>query len=111
MNGTSPGPAGTSGVDDSTIIEGSLRDPERFAVIFDRHAPYIQRYLARRLGHQIADDLVSETFLTAFRKRVRYDLGQRDARPWLYGIASNLAGQHRRDEVRELRLRHAVGPD
>jgi RNA polymerase sigma-70 factor (ECF subfamily) len=81
--------------DDAAIIEQSLRRPERFAAIFDRHAAHIQRYLARRLGRQVADDLVAETFLTAFGKRARYDLTRLDARPWLYGIATNIARQHR----------------
>ena len=34
--------------DDAAVIEGSRREPERFAVLFDRHAPHIHRYLARR---------------------------------------------------------------
>jgi DNA-directed RNA polymerase specialized sigma24 family protein len=75
-------------VDDAAVIEGSCREPERFAVLFDRHAPYIYRYLARRAGRQVADDLLAETFLAAFAKRHRYDLGHADARPWLYGIAT-----------------------
>jgi RNA polymerase sigma factor (sigma-70 family) len=108
MKGTGPDRTAPDDVDDAAVIEGSVRDPERFAVIFDRHAPHIQRYLARRLGQEIADDLVSETFLIAFRKRSRYDLGRRDARPWLYGIASNLIGQHQRDEAREYRLWQAM---
>ena len=91
-------------VDDAAAIERSLVESELFAVIFDRHAPYIHRYLARRLGWEIADDLVGETFLVAFRRRRTYDLGRADARPWLYGIATNLVSQHRRDEVRRLRL-------
>ena len=95
---------------DATIIERSLRHPERFAVIFDWHAPHIQRYLARRLGAQTADDLAAETFVVAFDKRSRYDLRRPNARPWLYGIATNLVGQHHREEVREYRLRNAVGP-
>src|SRR5688572_18566387 len=80
--------------DDAAVIAASLATPERFAVIFDRHAPYIHRYLARRLGAEVADDLVGETFLVAFRKRGRYDGQRHDARPWLYGIATNLLGQH-----------------
>jgi RNA polymerase sigma factor (sigma-70 family) len=98
-------------VGDATTIEASLRDPERFAVIFDRHAPQIHRYLARRLGRDIADDLTAETFLAAFRRRHRYDLDRTDARPWLYGIATNLVGQHRREEAREYQLRQAVVRD
>ncbi|MEU4420650.1 RNA polymerase sigma factor [Actinoplanes sp. NPDC024001] len=81
-----------------------------FAALFDRHAPHIHRYLARRLGDQQADDLVAETFLTAFRRRETFRPDHRDARPWLYGIATNLVAQHRRDEVRRLRLHLAVPP-
>ncbi|MDX3658936.1 RNA polymerase sigma factor [Streptomyces sp. ID05-26A] len=89
---------------DAELIEASLHVPEKFALIFDRHAPHIQRYLARRLGQQAADDLLAEAFLVAFSKRERYDRSRPDARPWLYGIATNLVGQHRREEVR----RHQV---
>jgi RNA polymerase sigma factor (sigma-70 family) len=94
--------------DDAAVIESSWLDPERFAVLFDRHAPHIHRYLARRAGREVADDLVAETFLTAFAKRDRYDLGYSDARPWLYGIATNLVGQHRRDEARQYRIRQSA---
>jgi RNA polymerase sigma factor (sigma-70 family) len=97
-----------SAADDAAVIESSWREPERFAVLFDRHAPHIHRYLARRAGRQVADDLVAETFLTAFAKRDRYDLDYSDARPWLYGIATNLVGQHRRDEARQYRIRHGT---
>lgn len=94
--------------DDAKVIEASLRDPERFAVIFDRHGPHICRYLERRLGRQVADDLVAETFLTALAKRRQYDLSRPDARPWLYGIATNLVSRHWRAEARELKLRDRV---
>lgn len=97
--------------DDATVIERSLTEPERFAIVFDRHAPHIHRYLARRVGQQAADDLLAEIFLTAFRKRSRYDTNHPDARPWLYGIATNLVGQHRREEIRRDRLPELVGRD
>lgn len=88
-----------------------MRDPEGFAEIFDRHGPAIQRYLARRVGADVADDLTAETFLAAFHKRKRYDQTRGDARPWLYGIATNLVSRHRRAEVRWYRLRQAVPPE
>jgi RNA polymerase sigma factor (sigma-70 family) len=97
--------------DDAVTIERSLREPELFAVIFDRYAAHIHRYLARRLGTQTADDVAAGTFLAAFSNRHRYDLTRRDARPWLYGIATNLVGQHRRDEARQQRLALAAYPD
>jgi len=46
----------------------------------------------------------------AFRKRTGYDPRFPDARPWLYGIATNLIAQHRREEARQFRLRQAAGP-
>ena len=97
-----------SAADDAAVIESSWREPERFAVLFDRHAPHIHRYLARRADRQVADDLVAETFLAAFAKRDRYDLSHADARPWLYGIATNLVGQHRRDQARQYRISQAA---
>jgi RNA polymerase sigma-70 factor (ECF subfamily) len=100
-----------SAADDAAVIEGSWREPERFAVLFDRHAPPIHRYLARRTDRQVADDLVAETFLAAFAKRDRYDLTHSDARPWLYGIATNLVGQHRRDQARQYRISQAAAAD
>jgi RNA polymerase sigma factor (sigma-70 family) len=96
--------------DDADVIERSWLEPEQFAVIFDRYVPRIHRYVARRVGPEVADDLVAETFLAAFARRRRYQLGYRDAGPWLYGIATNLVGQHRRDEARQFRIRQASIP-
>jgi RNA polymerase sigma factor (sigma-70 family) len=98
-------------VADAEIVAASRADPEAFAALFDRHAARVHRYLARRLGEQTAADLVGETFLIAFRRRERYDPGRPDALPWLYGIATTLVGQHRREEARRHRLHLALVPD
>src|SRR5260370_16385040 len=81
--------------DDATVIQLSRHEPEHFTVLFRRHAPHIQRYVVRRLGPDAADDIVAETFLLAFRQRNSYDPERSDARPWPYGIATNLIGRHR----------------
>ncbi len=39
----------------------------------------------------------------AFQRRRAYNAAYADARPWLYGIATNLVGRRRRDEARWLR--------
>lgn len=85
------------------VIGQSLAEPERFAVIFERYFIQIHRYLARRVGPGIADDLAAEVFVVAFAQRQRYDMARDCARPWLYGIATNLAGTHRRQEQRRYR--------
>ncbi|MFB9838368.1 RNA polymerase sigma factor [Actinoallomurus acaciae] len=94
----------TGEVSDSQTIGASLTDPERFAEIFHRHWDEIHRYVARRLGPEAAEDVGAETFAVAFRSRERYNLDRPDARPWLYGIATNLIGQHRRAERRRHQL-------
>ncbi|MEV0195066.1 sigma factor [Nonomuraea sp. NPDC050691] len=64
--------------------EGRARhDPEVFAEVFRRHARDITRCVTRRLGEDAADDVVADTFLTAFRRRDGYDLSRPSARPWL----------------------------
>jgi RNA polymerase sigma factor (sigma-70 family) len=97
--------------DDATLIARSLVEAEAFAAIFDRHAAGIHRYAARRLGDALAEDVVGETFLIAFRRRDRYDLKYRDARPWLFGIATNMIGRHRQAEVRFYRVLARTGID
>lgn len=87
-------------LDDSTLIGNSIGDPEVFASLFDRHADEVHRYAARRLGPELAEDVTAEVFLVAFRARARYDRSRTDARPWLYGIATNVVSQHRRAERR-----------
>jgi RNA polymerase sigma-70 factor (ECF subfamily) len=96
---------------DAAIIARSVREPACFAAVFDRHYATIHGYVARRLGEHLADDLASETFLTAFARRTRYDQERADARPWLFGIASNLVARHHRAEQRRYRALARTGVD
>ncbi|GAA4522063.1 MULTISPECIES: RNA polymerase sigma factor [Nonomuraea] len=100
-----------SGTADADLIRRSRHDPEVFAGLFDRHAPALRRYVARRLGPSLADDIVSDVFLTAFRRRHRYDTSHPDARPWLYGIAARLVSRQRRVEIRFYRALVRTGVD
>lgn len=90
----------TDSASDATLIAASARRPEWFAVVFDRHFAAIHRYLARRAGGQIADDLASQCFTIAFERRATFNATASDARPWLYGIATNLLRDHWRAEQR-----------
>ncbi|WP_243711159.1 RNA polymerase sigma factor [Actinomadura sp. KC216] len=96
-------------MDDSAVLRSSLREPERFGVIFDAYFAEIHGYAARRLGPDAAADVASQTFLEAFRGRGRYDASRAAVRTWLYGIATNVIGRHRRAEVRGLRARERLG--
>jgi RNA polymerase sigma factor (sigma-70 family) len=100
---------------DRDVVLSSHGRPECFEAIFDRHATTIYRYLRRRAGAALAEDLVAETFARAFHARCRFDPRGESALPWLYGIAANLLRMHRRAEERRLRAyaraaEHGVEP-
>jgi RNA polymerase sigma-70 factor (ECF subfamily) len=91
---------------DAVVIGASLERPAAFAALYDRHAGVVFRFLVRRVGRDTADELLGETFRIAFQRRATFDLARGpgcDARPWLYGIATNLIARHRRAEMRRLR--------
>lgn len=88
---------------DSDSITRTERDPKAFAEVYDRHANVVESFLRRRLGVDAAQDALSETFLTAFRRRESFDHEWDSARPWLLGIASRVAAKHRTTEARQWR--------
>jgi RNA polymerase sigma-70 factor (ECF subfamily) len=88
---------------DAAVIAASITDPERFGVLFDRHATAMYRYFVRRVGADTADSLLGELFAVAFERRASYDCAHPNARPWLYGIATRLLAHHHRSEARRLR--------
>ncbi|GII78609.1 DNA-directed RNA polymerase sigma-70 factor [Sphaerisporangium rufum] len=108
---TPPRPAAPDGIDDAAVIARSRHDPEQFAALFARHAPAIKRYVIRRLGQDPAEDIVAETFTLAFQRRDSYDPAYGDARPWLYGITTNLMRRHRRQEIGMYRALSRTGVD
>jgi RNA polymerase sigma factor (sigma-70 family) len=81
-----------------------------FEAVFKAEFPAMHRYLRRRVGAAAADDLAAATFATAYANWSRFD-ATRPVRPWLYGIAANLARHHRREERRMLRAYARTGID
>ncbi|TCO52871.1 RNA polymerase sigma factor [Actinocrispum wychmicini] len=73
------------------------------AELYDEYARPLHGYLSRRVGPDIADDLVAETFLLLWEHRHRYDPTRASPRAWLYGLAGNVLRGHVRTEVRRLR--------
>jgi len=91
----------TSTSSDGSVIRASVSKPQAFAALFDRHARVIWGYACRRVGPAAADEVVNETFLRAFSGRSGYDVGLPDARPWLFGIATNVIREHARGGGKE----------
>lgn len=90
--------------------DGSCDERERFERVFDECFDAIHRFLRRRVGRQLADDLAAETFMEAYRAWARFDR-TRAPLPWLYGIATNTLRHHYRDEKRMLHAYYRTGID
>jgi RNA polymerase sigma factor (sigma-70 family) len=78
---------------------GSVAPREtRFEELFESHYWAVRAYALRRASSaSVADDVVSETFLVAWR---RLDGIGGDALPWLLGVARRLLANQRRAERR-----------
>src|SRR6202034_1913055 len=85
---------------DAELVAASVRDPDAFTEVFTRHWDAVYRFCLRRAG-SAGEDIAAETFRVAFDRRRRYDTRYGDARPWLFGIASNLLRDHFRTARRE----------
>jgi RNA polymerase sigma-70 factor (ECF subfamily) len=76
----------------------------RFRAVYDANYHRVLGYLLRRTGRrEDAEDVVAETFLTAWRRLEQMPPGSA-ARPWLYGIARYSLANHQRGERRRGRL-------
>jgi RNA polymerase sigma-70 factor (ECF subfamily) len=88
-------------VDDSHLVEQAQRDPQVFAVLYQRYRQSIYVYCFRRLGNpDAADDATSIIFMKAFTAlgRFRTDRSQSGStfRSWLFSIAHNVVVDDRR---------------
>jgi RNA polymerase sigma-70 factor (ECF subfamily) len=78
----------------------SKRD-ERFEGLFREHYTAVRGYALRRAPRDVAQEIVAETFLVAWR---RLDDVPDDARPWLYGVARRVLANQRRSARRNVAL-------
>jgi len=81
---------------------------ERFESIFRAHHGSVRGYVGRRVAAGEVDDIVSEIFLTAWR---RLDDVPEDPLPWLLGVARNTVGTARRGATRRMRLHDRARAD
>jgi RNA polymerase sigma factor (sigma-70 family) len=75
--------------------------PERFEALFERWHPEVRAYVLRRAPQAIVEDVVSETFLVAWRA---LDSVPEEPLPWLYGVARRTLANHRRGRLRSAAL-------
>lgn len=78
---------------------------QRLATLYDLWAAKVHAYAIRHCGVEGADDVVSETFIVAWR---RIDVIPDDALPWLLVVARNTIAHRRRSAARRARLDDAL---
>jgi len=72
-------------------------DHESWRLLFEEESPAIHRYVYSRLGNsEDAEDVTNHVFEEAWRSIGRYRDEGLPLRAWLFGVARNLAGSHRR---------------
>ncbi len=76
-----------------------------FEELYRRHGGRVLAYALRRTSPAVADDVVADVFLVAWRRR---DDVPADALPWLLGVARKVLANRRRGEQRVLALQHRL---
>lgn len=79
---------------------------EWFTGVYERLYGRLHAYAARRVGRDLADEIVAETFLIAWRRIER--MPSDNPLPWLYGIARNVVLRQRSASARERSLQLAL---
>jgi RNA polymerase sigma factor (sigma-70 family) len=89
----------------------TIAAPDDFETVFREHFVPVHRFIARRVGAALAEDLAAEVFATAYRRRAAYQAERGSLRSWLFGIAANVLRGHWRDEQQLLDLDARVSQD
>ncbi|GAA0257505.1 RNA polymerase sigma factor [Cryptosporangium japonicum] len=85
--------------------DAAQRDGDAFAALFRRHARAVYNHCFRLTGSwSVAEDAVSVTFLTAWRRRDEVRLARESALPWLLAVATNVSQHQQRSARRRLAL-------
>ncbi len=96
-----PGPVSA---ESATPVSASADDETWFRQLFaEAYGPLVAYTRRRTSDWSEADDIVSEVFTIAWRRRDERRT-DRPSLPWLYGIAANVARNHWRSSGRRLRL-------
>ncbi|GHH34267.1 RNA polymerase sigma factor [Lentzea cavernae] len=95
-------------------VAAAVLDEAALLELYESTAERLHRYVARRVGPDTAQDVVSESFLVLWDQRAGQPYDADSVRAWLYGVATNLLRGHVRAEERKLRAwskEHAARTD
>lgn len=86
----------------SSTVDGSgaphAPGNSEFSCLYEQHFPAVWAYAVSRVGRQAAEDIVSEAFAVAWRRRTSIPP---DALPWLLRVARNVVFEAYRSETRQ----------
>ena len=83
------------------VMHGAMAPELDWELLYDVHAPKLRRVIQRRVGSALADDVLQETFLRAFKNRAGLD-PTRPVEPWLMTIAMRTATDVQRRQLRTI---------
>lgn len=83
------------------VTSSAGTDTERFTALFDTFSPRVFAYVRRHIERSLVEDIVSETFLVAWR---RLNEMPEEALPWLLVVARNALANQRRTFARHDRI-------
>src|SRR3954471_10488778 len=73
-----------------TLVEN--RDPDAFAILYDRHGGAAYSLAHRIVGDpELAEDVTQEAFISVWRSGARFDSTRGSVRSWTLGIVRNRA--------------------
>jgi RNA polymerase sigma-70 factor (ECF subfamily) len=87
----------------STSRQARSDEDLAFADLYNRHFQAVRDYCRRRVSGDVLDDVVAETFLTAWRRLDDVPSGD-TARLWLYRVAYRVIGHTWRSSARRRKL-------
>lgn len=96
----------SDGADDRTLAPAA-----RFEQLYLDCEAKLFRYLARRVGPTLAEDLTAEAFTIAWQRFADYDPSRAAFSTWVFGIAINLLRRHTRTEIYQLGTFSRTGSD
>ena len=91
-------------------MKPTLRDsepgPEALARrLYEDHGPALTRWVRSRFADpRVAEEVVSESVLSAWRKYDQYDAERGSERAWMFGITRNVASSRHQSDRRHLRV-------
>lgn len=85
--------------------QSATEERDRFSGLYEAHYASVLAFARRRVGRDLADEVIAETFLVAWR---RLDVIPAEPLPWLYGVARNVILRQFHASARQAKTRELI---